>query len=337
MFTYNKSMSVGELVGKLYGKGARIITGTLAICVSLGYVSAQISSIGYILNYFFAIPFIWGVVLGYGIVIIYTTFGGIRSVVFTDVIQFGVMIVAIPLLFNVGVSQIGGISELIRSVPIENLSFISDKMSFTQLIILCITFSFVGFNPSFIQRLLIVKNNKQAYISTLFSAILTIPFFILVIGIGLIALSMDQNINPNFAFSYLIDHILPVGLKGLLIAGLISAIMSTADSDLNIIGISAINDVYIPLSKQKLSASQEVNIARLATFIFGLISIFIPLYFNNVIDIILFFTNFWAPTILIPLLMSMFGRKVSFNSFLICLASGILTMIIYDYYTDAQY
>lgn len=337
LLTKDNSISVGELVGKLYGKSARVITGCLALCASLGYVSAQVGSIGYIINYFFNIPFLWGVTIGYGIVILYTTFGGMRSVVFTDVIQFGVMIVAVPLLCNVGIGQIGGISNLINSVPLENISFLSTKMSFPQLIVLGITFAFIGFNPSFIQRLLIVRDQKQAFHSVFFSSLITIPFFFLVIGIGLIALSMNPTLNSNLAFPYIVDHILPIGLKGVLVAGLLSAMMSTADSDLNMIGISVVNDIFIPLCKQKLNSRQQVMMARACTFIFGLLSIFIPLFFKNIIDIILFFTDFWAPTIIIPLIMSMLGKKVSHLAFIICVISGILSMCIYNWLTDSLY
>ena len=337
LLTKSKAISVGELVGEIYGKPARIITGIMSSCVSLGYVSAQITSIGYVLEYFFHIPFVWGLTIGYGVVITYTTFGGIRSVIFTDVIQFGVMIVAVPLLCNVGISQLGGVSNLINSLPAKNLTFAIDKTSVYELVILCTTFSFIVFNPSFIQRLLIVRDNGQGFKSVCLSAIITIPFFILVIGIGLIAFSMNQELNPNFAFPYLIDQILPLGLKGLVIAGLLSAMMSTADSDLNIIGISIVNDIFIPLWKRKVSGIYEVRIARVTTFIFGIVSIYISLYFKNIIDIILFFTSLWASTILVPLTMSMLGKNVNFKSFLACIASGTLAMIFYNYFTSSKY
>ena len=148
---------------------------------------------------------------------------------------------------------------------------------------------------------------------------------------------MDSNINPNLAFPYLVDHILPVGLKGVLIAGLLSAIMSTADSDLNIIGISAVNDVFTPLSNKKLSERKVIILARISTFVFGLLSIGIPLYFKNVIDIILFFTNFWAPTLFIPLIMTFLNKKVSSRSFFVSCFCGVLSMLLYNYYTDAKY
>lgn len=337
MLVNNDSISVGELVGKFYGNNSRIITGVLAICVSLGYLSAQISSMGYIFSYFFNVPYILGIFLGYGIVIVYTTIGGMRSVIFTDIIQFGVMIVAIPLLFNVGISKIGGISNLIVSVPVENLSLTSNKMSVTEIITSCIIFSFVGFNPSFIQRFLIVKDNKQAFYSIFLTASITIPFFLIVIGIGLISLAMDPNLNPNLAFPYLVDHILPAGLKGFVIAGLLSAMMSTADSGLNLIGITAINDIFIPLTSKKFSSDQYIKLARIATFVFGLVSIGIPLYFRNIFDIILFFTIFWAPTLLVPIVMALINKRVSTYSFYICLFSSILSIVIYKYYTNDQY
>lgn len=333
LFEKNTAVSVGELVGDLYGKSARIITGALAICVSLGYVSAQISGIGYVFYYFFEIPFIWGLSLGYVIVITYTTFGGIRSVIFTDVIQFGIMIISIPLLFNIGASKIGGISNIVTSASIESFT----PLGITELMILCVVYSLIGFEPSFVQRLLVVKDTKQAFKSSFVSALIGLPFYMLVIGIGLIAFTLDQSINPNFALPYLIDHILPIGLKGFLIVGLLATIMSTADSDLNMIGISAVNDLIIPLWHKKLSDRQEITLARMATFIFALVSIFIPLYFKSILDIVIFSANFWAPTVLVPLIMGILGKKISSKAFLICLFFGVSTMILYHYYTNNKY
>jgi SSS family solute:Na+ symporter len=260
-----------------------------------------------------------------------------RSVVFTDVVQFGVMIIAIPLLFNVGASQVGGLSNLLDLSLYGNKLCSPEKINFIEIGVLFFVYSLMGLAPSFVQRLLIVKDTKQAFRSVFISALIYFPFLTLVIGIGIIAFNLKPDLDANFALPYLIDSLLPIGLKGLLIVGILSAIMSTADSDLNIIGISLVNDVILPFRKSKLIDKQEIVLARAITFTFGIISIFIPLYFKSILDIVVFVVNFWAPTMFVPLAMAILGRKVSPKAFFTCLCLGLSSTLMYHYFAQNKY
>ena len=114
--------SVGDIMSVYYGSAGRYIAGFAAIVVSVGLVAAQISVSGRIFEYILQIDYVKGVVLSYGIVIIYTTIGGFRSVLFTNQLQFFAIIIAIPVVTIFGIHQIG-IDNFINSVPKEKFSF----------------------------------------------------------------------------------------------------------------------------------------------------------------------------------------------------------------------
>jgi len=82
------ALSVGEVMGTLYGKHVRLITAISAIIWNVGGIAVQFKVFGTLFNYFVGIPSTYAIILASTIVILYSTFGGIRAVTYTDVIQF---------------------------------------------------------------------------------------------------------------------------------------------------------------------------------------------------------------------------------------------------------
>ena len=104
--------TIGDIMFSYYGKVGRTIGGFAAILISIGLVAAQISVSARIFEYILQIDYVKGVVISYGIIIIYTTVGGFRSVLFTNQLQFFAMLIAIPIISIFGLYQIG-ISEFL--------------------------------------------------------------------------------------------------------------------------------------------------------------------------------------------------------------------------------
>ena len=99
---HHGAVSVGDIMKKFYGKPGRIITGIAAVLISVGYLAAQVNVSGRIFQYILGVDHREGVILSYVIVIIYTSIGGLRSVVFVNLLQFLAMIASIPLVTFIG-------------------------------------------------------------------------------------------------------------------------------------------------------------------------------------------------------------------------------------------
>ncbi len=119
---FEDCLSIGDIMGKYYGKIGKVFVGIAGTLQASVFLSMQIAASGHLLNYFMGLPYALGVLIGMGVVVVYSSFGGIRSVTITDVIQFSVLIVAIPVTFTIGVDMVGGFPGLINSVPAEKLS-----------------------------------------------------------------------------------------------------------------------------------------------------------------------------------------------------------------------
>jgi SSS family solute:Na+ symporter len=320
-------MSAGDIMFQLYGKSGRLITGFAGVLICIGIIGAQISATGYVFNLFLGMDKMTGILIGCGIVILYATFGGMKAVVATDIIQFIILIVAIPVTLFFGVDSLGGPSNLMNTIPHTHHWFSSSIPPLTLLVI-CLSLVFgEALTPPYLQRLLLSKKVSNTVKGTLFSGILSIPFFFITGTIGLVALSMNADLNPNLSMLYVIKESLPIGVKGMAIAGIISVVMSSADSYLNSASVTLIHDI-LPSLKIKVSAKKELNLMRWATALLGVGAISFALAFDSVLDILLYSYGFWSPLVLPPLVGGILGFKITQNQFLICVAVGMAAVLL---------
>jgi solute:Na+ symporter, SSS family len=324
-------VSVGDIMEPCYGKLGKVITGVFSVLLNAGIVGAQVGAIGKICEVFLHFPPIWGILIGVGIVITYSTIGGMKAVVYTDIIQFILLFIGIPLVLFFGIRYAGGIEKITESVPPSHFTFLGKEFTIWKFISLFLTF-LLGETlvPPYVQRLFIGKNAKHAAKGTLLSGIVSIPFFAITGAIGLVALTIKPDLDPTLAMPFVIKTVLPIGLKGFVIAGIISIVMSSADSFLNAASVSFVNDIVKPLAPGRLSEKKQLLLSRVTTICVGVLSIVFALTFKSIFDILIYAYNFWAPVILVPLAASLLGVKAGIKSFLAGAIGGILTVFIWN-------
>lgn len=327
--THYGAVSVGDIMGKFYGNTGRIITGIAATLISVGYLAAQVNVSGRIFQHILEINHIEGVILSYVIVITYTTIGGLRSVVFVNLLQFLAMLASIPLVTFIGGYDIFN-QDLVAAIPttkysLSNIDLVQDTIA------AALGFAVMGFYPSFIQRILIDKNAATVRSAIVIKSAIYVLFIICVTINGLIAFALDPLHNSALAIPYMLDYVLPVGLKGFVVVGLLSAVMSTADSDLNIASISIVNDIFRPLTNTQ-NERVLLTLAKITTFILGCFAIFLALSFHNAVDLVIFAAGFWAPMVLVPLVAGLFGIIGSRWVFVSSSIIGTLSFVLWEYF-----
>ncbi len=331
MIKYPNAISVGDIIEHHYGKNAKVFTGVFGLMLCSGILGAQVGAMGYIFDLFLETGRFWGIIIGCGIVIVYATVGGMKSVIWTDVIQFIVLAFGIPLTLIMGINYAGGWENIVARIPDGHLSLPTEPTAIITLVALFITF-LLGETlvPPYIQRLLIGKTPKDISRGTLFSGLFSIPFFAITGLIGIVALAINPSIDANYAMPYVIKEALPPVLQGIVIAAIISIVMSSADSFLNASSISFINDIVKPIKKEPLSSKQELLYARGVTLFVGVLAVIFAISIESIIDILIYAYNFWAPTILIPLAAAILGFYVSKNRFIAGASLGIISTLIWN-------
>lgn len=209
----------------------------------------------------------------------YTAFGGLKAVAYTDTLQAIILLVGCSILTYLLFERLDfSWSMLTSSVPENHLSVIRpmDDPTLPWLGTL-VGVPLLGFwywvtNQYVTQRVLAAKNVQHARWGAMLGGFLKIlPLFIMVLP-GAMAISILPNIeNGDMVFPTLIAEVLPVGVVGIVLAGLISAIMSSVDSTLNSASTLVVVD-FIKPQKPDISEREVAKIGRISTVVIMLIA-----------------------------------------------------------------
>eukprot|EP01035_Chromulina_nebulosa_P020850 gene20850-27026_t len=250
--------SLGDLFEQAYGKFGRIVAGVCILCVSVSCIGHQTTAIGFVFKSFFGLDFATGVLLAYGTLVLYSSFGGVRSVVATDVYQFVLICAFIPIVLLVSLNKVGDLGSFFDLIPQDKISFSSQIAYLPQALTIFTMMAFSGLDPSFIHRLIMAKEYNQGLYITKLTGHVSLGVFASMGTIGLCSFILFPNVEPNVALPYLITSIIPPFLQGIAMCGLIATLMSTADSDLHVLGVSVCEDLILPF-KTNLSEQQKVS------------------------------------------------------------------------------
>jgi SSS family solute:Na+ symporter len=260
----------------------------------------------------------------------YSLYGGLKAVAYTDIIQvilliFGGLVLTYISLDKVagGEGFIAGFSILTEQLPEKfDMIFSADSPHYANLPGLSVliggmwimNISYWGFNQYIIQRALAAKNLEEAQKGIAFAAYLKllIPFFVVVPGIAAAILFTDLG-RPDEAYPSLMA-LMPVGIKGLVFAALIAAIVSSLASMCNSVSTIFTMDIYAHIKKDK-SQAHYVKVGRLVSLLALIIAMICakPLLgnFDQAFQYIQEFTGFFTPGIVVIFVLGMFWKKMN--------------------------
>lgn len=201
---------------------------------------------------------------------IYTILGGLSAVVVTDTVQAIILIAAAAILFWIGLDAVGGYASLMEGLSPRQTSLILPPddpfLPWTGMLgVLFIGFYYWTFNQFVAQRTLGARSLREGRLGAIFGGFLKLPNLFLMVMPGLIALKLYPELStPDLAFPTLAFDLMPIGIRGLIMAALIAAIMSSLDSALNAAGTLFTLDFVKPF-RPNMSEKRLVVIGKIAT------------------------------------------------------------------------
>ncbi len=325
---FNGAKSVGDIMTRAYGKRAGLLTGIFAYITCIGVIGAQVEGMGGALHALLGIPPVTGVLLGTAAVLLYSTVGGLRSVVAADIVQFVLLAVGMPLLLICGVSRAGGIAAVVAATP----RAFFDPLGYTTLpalLSLAATFACGELlAPPYTQRLLIGKNLAAAARGTVAGGLFSVPFFIITFFVGLTARMLAVTATPADAMPALILAVLPTGIKGIVMASMVSMMLSAADGFLNGAAVSLTEDVLVPCG---LPAEKRLFSLRMSNFLTGAAATAAALLLPDIFGILKLAYTFWCPLIVPPLIWALRGKATLPRAFRAGFLSGLITTVVWEF------
>lgn len=334
MIHFEGCLTMGDIMKIFYGKQGQIATGVMGFFAAICIVSGQIQALAYVYEYILNVKSQWAIALGGLTTITYSALGGMKSVTITDVLQFVVMVIVIPMIAHVVTNEVGGIKVLFSQISTTQLQFIDHPnlgYYVSVMLFICI-FNPFFFTPPFISRLLMARDKLQAKNMLLVGSAFCVCFAFLIMLIDLSASVLYPTLATDKIFPHILHEFFPVGLRGLCAAGIIAVLMSTADSFLHATGLSIVHDIISPLFTRKF---QELKWVRYCTFGMGCAAILLTLQPHSVFGIVIHGIGIMGATITVPFITGVLGFKVAPRAFQIALWGTIPVFIATHMWFDS--
>ena len=321
--------SIPELMEYRFGKAPKLIAGFMIAYSMAATVGAQISATVTVFSVVggrFGITYITGAVIASAIFIIYTASSGLYGVVYTDLVQFFILIIFVYILLPImSVHEVGGMAALIAQTPPEkfqlNLTPDIITLIFTNLVM-----TIAG--AEFWQRAFAAKDRKSALEGQFGGTIVYACTIVITLFLGLSAAILFPNLvqdygSADYAIPVMVASILPAGLTGLTFAGLLSVMMSSADTCILVSTQAAVNDIWRTL-KPEMTDKEELKLSRWATVVISIFALVVALFFTNAYDALMFAWTFYAASMGLPCLAALFWKKATSPGILAGMIAGFV-------------
>ncbi|MDF1543913.1 MAG: sodium:solute symporter family protein [bacterium] len=298
-------LTIPERLSQTYDRRTAL-TGSLIIFL-MTIPAAYILMLGVLGEQLLGLSFSTGVLLGSLFSVVYVFAGGFRSVVRTDIVQFGLMFVGFAVLLVILVSRYGGADFLSANLPAEHLTWHGGNSGWYIAVWYVIALATLV-EPSFYQRCYAAKSPAVARKGIFISIGCWALFDFMTTTSGLYARVLLPNLtDPVSSFPALAQMVLPVGLLGLFALTLLATVMSTVDSYAFLAASTFGNDILGQLFKgDNKSIRRYTNVGLLlATSLAALFAIF----FRSAVDIWHAFGSIGTPALLVPLFFSFVGKR----------------------------
>lgn len=360
---YSRSMvyTMPEFLERRYNSASRTILSLISlISYVLTKVAVTVYAGGLVFQQVFGIDTLWGIdffwIAAIGLVLItalYTIFGGMKSVLYTSVLQTPILLLGSLIILVLGLKELGGWDQMMSICSQVKVNEYGDTMTnlirdnrdaqFPWLGAL-IGSAVIGFwywctDQFIVQRVLSGKNERESRRGTIFGAYLKLlPVFLFLIP-GMIAFALHQqsgsflpllangNLNTDAAFPTLVAKLLPAGVKGLIVCGILAALMSSLASLFNSSAALFTIDFY-QRYRPNTDPKKLVRIGQAATVVIVALGIlWIPIM-RSIGDVLYLYLqdvqSVLAPGIAAAFLMGICWKRTSAQGGMWALISGLV-------------
>jgi solute:Na+ symporter, SSS family len=334
-----------EYASRRYGQPARYLISCLFVMARLGWMGTVIYTPSMALSVVAGINIWLAIVLTGLLAMTYTMLGGLTAVLWTDFVQFIVMVggaiwLCVSLIHSVPDGAVG-IFEIANEA--NHLRVFDWNLKLTEMCGTVVLLSFFlqfmhdyGIDQVMVQRLLAIKTYKGLIRSIFLNSVF--DFIILgmlsFIGLGMFAYfrhfpdRLAANISGDKILPYFIMKALPIGASGFLISGIFAASIGCLEAGLNSLATVLMNDFVRPLRRSAHTEKQDVRTSRYLTCLLGCLAIVIACYVTKIEQVLKASTSFialFSAPILTMYLLGILSRRAHFTGWLVGAIVAILT------------
>lgn len=319
----------------------RMISAIFILIFFLIYTSSGFVAGAKLFSSVFDLPYWVALLSGVFVIIAYTFLGGFMAVSWTDLIQGTIMFFAIILVPIAGVMELGGIEATTSAIAEKNINYFGffTNVSGESLSIIAVVsllawgLGYFG-QPHILARFMAIKKStmisKSRHIAMVWSTVSLIAAVALGM-IGYVLISPELNeVTSETVFMVMVQELIHPLLAGSLLAAILAAIMSTADSQLLVASSALTEDLYRFIIKRKISEEELVFVSRLAVILIAVIAFFIALDpSSSVLDLVAYAWAGFGATFGPLVLFSLYWKRMTAEGAIWGIITGGITVVVW--------
>jgi SSS family transporter len=325
-----KALTAAEFITNRLGYNTQKIYTYLFLVISLFTTGAFLYPVAKIVEVSTGIHITTSIVFIGVLILIYTAVGGLWAVIVTDVLQFVVLTAAVLIVVPLSIDKIGGVDNFIAQAPTDFFALVNEEYSWSFIVAFGFyNLFFIAGNWAYVQRYTSVSTPKDAKkVGWLFGGLYLISPII-----WMLPPMIYRVLNPDLggladegAYLLMCKEVLPLGMLGLMLGGMIFATSSSVNTTLNISAGVLTNDVYKHF-RPKASGAKLVKVAKLSTVILGLITIGVALLvplLGGVVEFVLSLAAITGGAMFLPPLWALFSSRLTGRAALFVTITSLL-------------
>ncbi len=318
----HKFFTFPQIFNHFYNAKVALLAGIISAIGYVGFTSSQVLAGAKLASATIeGLDLNWALIVMGVIAVVYTSIGGLKAVIYTDTIQWiillvGLIFIGIPIAYN----AVGGYNAIKESLDPSYLSL--QNISWHQILNWSVTIIPIWFiGMTLYQRIYACKNEKEAKKAWFIAGIFEWPIMAFMgVILGMLAkvaanqglfdgITHASEMDSEMGLPILLSTILPIGLMGLMLSSYFSAILSTADSCLMAASGNIVTDIISKFSKKEFTESKMLKISQIVTLSVGLFAILLASQMQNVLELMLYSYAFMVSGLLVPVIGALFWKK----------------------------
>lgn len=334
-------VTVPDMMAYLYSKKVKLISAVTYIA-NLLYDSALLCAIAEVLKLVTGMPMLWSLAISAAVIMAYTALSGLWGLAVTDLIQFAIMTVAGGALMIGIITVYGGLPEVWRLCTeadpqlTQPLGYLQDMgvSGIWEAIAWIISACAMYCEAACYQRFAAAQSGSDIKIAYSLMLSMGVSFSAVMVFAGMAAVAFfgDVAASPSEGFWALVFSVLPVGFRGLFVAALCAAVMSTVSSDWLLFATCAVNDIYRGFLRPQMSEASTVVGMRVAVVVFGVICTIGTMFWaDGIANAWYYLGGFLFAMFFIPITCGLFYKKKSASGALWCIVYSAFMYVLWEF------
>ncbi|MDH4295751.1 MAG: Na+:solute symporter [Cyclobacteriaceae bacterium] len=335
------SLTAAEFVRDRLGSKVQKFYTYLILILSLAYAGAFLYPVAKIINVSTGFSVNACVIVLGILILLYTVVGGLWAVIVTDVLQFVILFAAVIIVVYLSLEEVGGFGQFVEKVPDGFFNLTNGEYTWWFIIAVAIFNTiFLGGNWAYVQRYTSVKDANDAkkvgltfgwlYLFSPFLWMLP-PMIYSVLNPSLVGLENEG------AYLLICKQVLPLGILGLMLGGMVFATASSVNTTLNLAASVITNDIYKVL-RPNATVKQTMNVAKLSTVLFGvgtmLVALSVPAA-GGIVNVVLSVGAVTGCSLYGPIVWAIFSKRHTGRSILWITILSLSINVAFKFFPDA--